>query len=96
MRKEKFWMGIAVIWSFVLLGCLQNLNTDEKVPRMTKEELKSMLGHPDVIIVDVRLENEWNKSQSKIKGAVREDPEKDIQSGVDRYPKEKTLVFYCS
>lgn len=96
MRKEKFWMGIAVIWSFVLLGCLQNLNTDEKVPRMTKEELKSMLDHPDVIIVDVRLENEWNKSQWKIKGAVRIDPEKEIQSAIGKYARDKTYIFYCS
>ena len=96
MGSGKFWMIIAVILSFVLPGCLQNLTLDMKVPRMTKEELKSLLDRPDVIIVDVRLEVGWKKSQWKIKGAVREDPEKDIKSWADKYPKEKTLVFYCS
>jgi rhodanese-related sulfurtransferase len=73
---------------------LQYLAPDAKIPRVTKEELKLMLDRPDVIIVDVRVEEEWKKSEWKIKGAVREDPEKDIQSWVGRYPKGKTLVFY--
>jgi hypothetical protein len=27
---------------------------------------------------------------------VREDPLKDVQGWFDKYPKDKTLVFYCS
>lgn len=60
------------------------------VPRITKEELKSMLGNPDVFIVDVRGRQ---ASGTKIKGAVWEDS-KDVESWVNKYPKDKTLVLY--
>jgi predicted sulfurtransferase len=96
MGNGKFWTIIAVTLSFALVGCFQNLAPDVKVPRVTNEELMSMLDRPDVIIVDVRLEDEWKKSAWKIKGAVREDPEKGIQSWADKYEKQKNLVFYCS
>ncbi len=55
-----------------------------------------MLGNTDVIIVDVRLSNDWEQSKSKILGAIREDPEGDVKTWADQYSKEKTLVFYCA
>jgi rhodanese-related sulfurtransferase len=55
-----------------------------------------MMGKPDVVIVDVRESESWKESKQKIQGAVREDPQKDVQGWFDKYPKEKTLVFYCS
>ena len=94
--KEKFLAILVLALTLCVLGCFQNLVQDPKVPRVTKEELRSMLDHPDVIIVDVRLEEEWEKSEWKIKGAVRENPEGDIQSLMEKYPRNKTLVFYCS
>jgi len=63
---------------------------------MTKEELKSLLDNPEVAILDVRIADEWKRTNLKIKGAVREDPEKDYRSWASKYPKDKTLVFYCS
>ena len=68
---------------------------EEGIPRMSKEELKQRLGDPDLIVVDVRIDTSWKDSTSKIKGAVREDPT-DVQSWYKKYPKNKTLVFYCS
>ena len=65
----------------------------EDVPRITKEELKALLGNPDVILLDVRIESHWNASEFKIKDAIRERP-KEFGSWVDKYPKEKTIVFY--
>ena len=61
---------------------------------MSKEELKSLLDNPDVITIDVRVDEGWKESKWKIKGAVREDPEKDISTWADKYSKDKTLVFY--
>jgi len=61
---------------------------------MTKEELKSLLGNPDVIVLDVRQPDDWNKSHDKIAGAVREDPKKDMKTWAQEYPKDKALVFY--
>ncbi len=97
MEKKRLWMIVAAAGMLFLLGgCVAGLPVDTTTPRMTVEELKSLLGNPSVIVVDVRLEDEWKISRWKIKGAVREDPEKDINSWVGKYPKDKTLVFYCS
>ena len=64
------------------------------VPRITREELKPMLGNPDVIIIDIRVKRRWHKSKVKIPGAFRENIFGDIKSWEDKYPKEKTLVLY--
>jgi hypothetical protein len=93
---KQLWTIIAFLVTFVLTGCLQNLVLDAKVPRMTKEDLRSLLDNPEVIILDVRIADEWKRSDLKIKGAVHEDPEKDYKSWASKYPKDKTLVFYCS
>ncbi len=63
------------------------------IPGITKEELKSMLDDPDVVILDVRGAKQWEASGRKIKGAVWEDP-KNVESWADKYPKDKTLVLY--
>lgn len=96
MAVRYFWAIMIGFVALVVAGCLQNLAPDGSVPRMTKEELKSLLGNPDVVVLDVRLEGEWNRSGLKIQGAVREDPEKDYKTWASKYPKDKTLVFYCS
>jgi len=70
------------------------MGQDVEVPRMTKEELKTMLGNPHVIILDVRVGAEWRESKWKIQGAVREDPEKGVQPVAEKYPKDKTYVLY--
>jgi predicted sulfurtransferase len=64
-------------------------------PRMSKEELKSRLGDKDIVVIDVRTGSDWKKSDSKIRGAVREDPE-DAASWARKYTKEKTIVLYCA
>lgn len=65
------------------------------VPKMTKENLKAQLGKPDVIIIDVRIGKDWKASELKIKGAIREDPQK-VDSWAQKYAKDKNLVFYCA
>ncbi len=64
-------------------------------PRMSKEELKSRLGDKDIVIIDVRTRHDWEKSDSKIRGAIREDPE-EAASWAKKYSKEKTIVLYCA
>jgi len=65
------------------------------VSRITQQDAKSLLGNPEVIFIDVRAPKDWNSSGSKIKGAVREDPS-NISGWADKYPEEKTLLFYCA
>ena len=62
---------------------------------MTKEKLRGMLGKPDVIIIDVRTNYDWDNSKVKIPGAVREEGMK-FASWMNKYPKDKTIVLYCA
>jgi rhodanese-related sulfurtransferase len=96
VKRRRFLATSVFLLSFALFGCLQYLAPNREVPRITKEDLRSLLGNPDVIIVDVRIEEHWKESKSRIQRAVREDPEKDINTWADKYPKDKTLVFYCA
>jgi predicted S18 family serine protease len=45
--------------------------------------------------IDARRDGDWKLSKVKIKGAVREDLE-NVSSWMNKYSKEKTLVFYCA
>lgn len=106
MGKENEEMGtvqlkttVALGFSFLLMLGLATMalamgNKGPEVPRMTKEELLPMLGNLDVVIIDVRIGEEWKKSPWKIKGAVREPPEKGAQPIAEKYPKDKTYVLY--
>ena len=47
----------------------------------------------DVIILDVRLLSQWKRAELKIPGAIYEDP-REVDSWLEKYPKDKTLVFY--
>ncbi len=67
----------------------------QDVPRMSKDELKTMIGNQDLVIVDVRSGRDWSASESKITGAVREESRKAAAWG-DKYQKDKTLVLYCA
>jgi hypothetical protein len=66
----------------------------ESVPRMTKQQLKAQLGNSDFVIIDVRSAHDWGDSDTKIKGAIREESSK-LGSWVNNYPKDKTIVLYC-
>ncbi len=79
----------------ILMGLLSSAAFSQEPPKISKEELKTMLGDPNVIILDVRIYDEWKASDKKIQGATWKNPEK-IGSWLKQYPKDKTLVFYCS
>ena len=89
--KKIFFLG--TIFIFFTIGA--TLASSADAPWLTKEELKAMLGNPDLILLDVRQGNEWTESNLKIKGAVREDPE-NIVTWANKYSKNKTLVLYCA
>ena len=85
---------LGMLGLIVLQGTAEAAST-VAVPRMTKEQVKSMMGNPGFIVVDVRAPKDWDSSVSRIKGAMREDPS-NIPAWADKYPKEKTLLFYCA
>jgi rhodanese-related sulfurtransferase len=81
----------------MMMACTTlNMSTMSKgVPRMTKDELKAMLGNPNLIIIDVRHDQDWKGSDVRIKGAVREDPD-DVKSWARKYSKDRLIVLYCA
>jgi len=92
---KKVNIPVITIASLVFLWIFAMIASAEEVLRITREQLKGMLGNPNVAIIDVRANVDWDGSNLKIKGAVREDPRR-VNSWMENYPKEKTLVFYCS
>jgi hypothetical protein len=90
---------IAVIGAGLMLGILLLLSGTDvsaQVEKMSKEELKAMLGKPELVVIDVRQAGDLVKSNLKIKGAVREDPRQDIKSWADKYSKDREIVLYCA
>jgi len=86
------------IFAILLLGGMGTwpVAGAEQAPRMTKEELKALLGKPEVVILDVRSAGDWKKAETKIQGAVREDPGKAVKTWAEKYGKDKTIVLYCA
>ena len=72
------------------------MGTGIEAPRISKEEVKAISGNPDVVILDVRESQSWKDAKWKIQGAVREDPAKDVKAWAEKYPRDKTLILYCS
>ena len=96
MNERRIFVILVGLLISVFLGCVAGWRADDKTPRMTKEELRPLLGNPGVVVVDVRVAAAWKKSERKIQGATYEDPESDITKWANKYPRDKTLVFYCS
>lgn len=92
MKKSLF---INALLIFFMVGLFPGITKSADAPRITKEELKAMLDSPNLTVIDVRTERDWKEGDLKIKGAVREDPGT-VESWANKYPKDKTLVFYCS
>jgi hypothetical protein len=86
---------MAIIMVFAVMAFFASPSLAQDVKRMSIEELKGMLGNPDLVIIDARRDGDWKLSKVKIKGAVREDLEK-VDTWMNKYPKDKTLVFYCA
>lgn len=66
-----------------------------EISRITSKALKSMLGDKDIVIIDVRLEEQWQVADSKIMRAVHWDPKK-YKTWAKKHSKDQILVFYCA
>ncbi len=89
MKRAMVGMGMA----FMVLGIWVSLVLASEIQRISKEELKSMLGKPEVVVIDVRTLLNRKMRLKQIKGAVREDPDA-VKSWAKKYSKEKTIVLY--
>ena len=84
---------VLMVLVFMVLGTLVVIAVASEIPRISKDELKSMLGKPEVVVIDVRTLWDRKMSLKQIKGAVREDPGA-VKSWAKKYSKAKTFVLY--
>ena len=87
-----------ILMPFIVVGMaiITTLAMSKDIPMVTMvsiDELRGMIDNPDLTLIDVRYDKDWEGSNMKIKGAVREDY-RDIKSWGDKYPKNKLLVLY--
>ena len=90
-QKAVGWLAAVLSLGVVLAMVVPAMS--QEIPRISKEDLQEMLGRPDVVIVDVRTDSDGKESPVKVKGAVREEPDK-VDSWIEKYPKNKILVLY--
>jgi predicted sulfurtransferase len=97
MEKARLWLMmmaaglmLAFPWS-----CAIGQAPGQETPRLDPATLKTWLSDPQVLILDVRQQRDWEGSDKKIKGAVREDPH-DFKTWAANLPKGKKIVLYCS
>lgn len=96
--KSAIMSGTICVLLAGLLGCSGAFLSSGDTPRMTKEVLRPKIeadADSSPIVLDVRFEGQWERSEYKIRGAVRENPD-DFESWADKYPKGKLLVLYCA
>ena len=64
-----------------------------QVIKITIDQLLKTLDHPKLLILDVRTTGNWKAYDTKIKGAVRKNPDT-FDSWANDLPKNKYLVLY--
>ncbi len=97
MRAKTNITALAFLLGFmVLMGTTGNSPARaEAIERIAPQTLAEMMDGSDVLIVDVRLAKHKQKSGEMIKGAKPEDPS-NLEQWLGKYPKDKTIVFYCA
>jgi len=85
-------LGISLSFLFLFAGALGSCALSN-IRMISTEELKEVLDNPAVRIIDVR--RDWERSDLKIKGAVRENAD-DVKTWAKKYQKDQKLILYCS
>ncbi len=93
MRRKMGPSIVLLLAAMLVVPAVASVAGADSVPRISKEKLRSLLGNPDIVILDVRLDGE--DAVERIPGAVYEDPEK-VDSWEKRYDRRKEIVLYCS
>jgi rhodanese-related sulfurtransferase len=94
MRNKRLLLYVTFITGILLLVMSLTV-TAASVPRISTDELKTKLGSADLVVLDVRANWDWVKSEEQIPGSDRVPPGGANQWAAN-YPKEKTIVLYCA
>jgi len=93
MRTMKLVLGLLVVLAFCNVALPVQTAAADDVPRISKEEAKSLLGRPNVVFFDARVDKTWKGSSRKILGAVRVDLY-DLETQAANYGKDATFIVY--
>lgn len=91
---KRVFLSVMLIILVVFIACT-NVRSVKNVPRVSKGYLKAILESTDLVLIDVRSQNDWEKSNEKITGAVWMDP-KTVDTWSETLPKDKEIVLYCA
>jgi hypothetical protein len=89
----RIWNWLARLLLLAVLTAGPVYGAQPEVKLVAPETLKGMLADPQVVVIDVRAPGSWAKSDRKIKGAVRQDPERVALWG-PTLARDKKLVLY--
>ncbi len=95
--KLRLWV-VAALALAAFLACNSGVvgyGSGKEAPRVDKDTLKNWLGDPNLVLLDVRAEGDWQGSDKKIKGALRRDPKK-VKEWAVTFNKDKKIVLYCA
>lgn len=93
--KSKYYVLSLLVSALLLAALSGTVAVAGEVPRMTPDQLKAMLGDPDVTVLDVRTEKDWQASDKRIMGAGHRNA-KEVEEWAGTLDKGKTYVLYCA
>jgi hypothetical protein len=94
VRVQKIRIELIVLSVIMAAALLVSRTACAEIERIEKEDLNAKLCSPNIILLDVRTGEVWEKSKIKIKCSRRVDPY-DVESWVATIPKDKQIVLYC-
>jgi hypothetical protein len=93
MRTMKLVLGLLAVLTFCSVLLPAQAAAADDVPRISKEEAKALLGNPNVVFLDARVDKTWKESSRKILGAVRVDLF-DLETQAANFGKDATFIVY--
>jgi len=91
-RKLTMFLGLAFV---LLFAFAMPAYGGGDAPRISTDELQAMLGSSELVLLDVRTNRDWKKSDKKIVGSVRVDHD-DVKSWAGNYGKDQKIILYCA
>ncbi|MEJ2323408.1 MAG: hypothetical protein P8Y77_01220 [Nitrospirota bacterium] len=82
-----------ILFSIAVVALVCSVAAAADINCMSKDELRSALDDPGLTVIDVRQGGDWDGSDTKIKGAVRQDPG-EVEKWAGGYAKDARLVLY--
>ena len=91
--------GLFLFLSIIFLNHLTGpavCSAEDDIPRITVQELKAKMDKgDDLVVVDVRTGNDYERSKIKIKGAIRI-PIVQLEARSNELPRDKEIITYCT